>query len=124
MRSATLSRTSLRELSTQVTPTCSEVPRGTLSTTGGCRSSDDSGLAVITRDMRIRYRPVEKRPWVDARRPRVRLTGRKSQSTDDSLAILERHWERIEELLVERPAGPWMYLVTDRRLIDVKLGSR
>ena len=41
------------------------------------------------------------------------LTGRRSQSTDDSLSILDRRWEAIESVIVERPNGPWMYAVTD-----------
>lgn len=76
-------------------PRLPDVPRGSL---------DDSWLPVIgakqlidiTRDQRIRYRPAEKLMWV---RHAVRgfvLTGRKSQSTADSLSVLERHWERIE----------------------------
>ena len=45
-------------------------------------------LVVITRDKRIRYRPVERRMWVDHRVRGFVLTGTTSQSTEDSLTVL------------------------------------
>ncbi len=78
-------------------------------------------LVVITRDQRIRYRVVERRMWV---RHRVRgfvLTGRRSQSTADSLAILERQWTRIESIAESEPEGPWMYAVTGEGLREIEL---
>lgn len=97
-----------------------EVPRGTL--------DDDwlpvvgsKGLVVITRDRRIRYRPVERRMWVHHHVRGFVLTGRVSQSTADSMAILERHWARIKAMIAERPAGPWMIAVTAGRLREVTL---
>ncbi len=80
-------------------------------------------LVVITRDQRIRYRAAEKLMWV---RHGVRgfvLTGRKSQSTADSLFVLERHWTRIEAAVAGRTAGPWMYAVTDSGLREILLGE-
>lgn len=47
------------------------------------------------------------------------LTGRKSQSTADSLSVLERHWARIEAAVAGRTAGPWMYAVTDSGLREI-----
>jgi hypothetical protein len=97
-----------------------EVPRGAL---------DDEWLpviaarrlVVITRDQRIRYRPVEKRVWVEHRVRGFVLTGRKSQSTADSLSVLEQQWARIEAIVTNEPDGPWMYAVTsaDLRRIDL-----
>jgi len=52
-------------------------------------------LVVITRDQRIRYRTVEKRMWVLHRVRGFVLTGRRSQTTADSLAILEEHWAEL-----------------------------
>lgn len=88
-----------------------EVPRGSL---------DDEWLpvigkqrlVVITRDKRIRYRPGEKRLWVEHRVRGFVLTGRRSQSTADSLAVLDRHWPRIDALIDREPDGPWMQAVT------------
>lgn len=60
-------------------------------------------LVVITRDRRIRYRPVEKRRWVEHRVRGFVLTGRRSQSTAESLAVIERHWCPIERVVSDRP---------------------
>lgn len=82
----------------------------------------DRGLVVITRDQRIRYRPVEKQAWV---RHRVRgfvLTGRSSQSTADSKAILAMHWPTITALVLSELNGPWMRAVTAGGLRVIDLG--
>jgi hypothetical protein len=97
-----------------------EVPRG---------SFDDDwlpvigrrSLVVITRDKRIRYRPVEKRAWVQHRVRGFVLTGRTSQTTTNSFAVLARHWPHIERLTAERPQGSWMYAVTEGRLREIDL---
>lgn len=97
-----------------------EVPRQTL--------DDDwlpvvgrRGLVVITRDKRIRYRPAEKLAWVNHRVRGFVLTGTRSQSTVDSLAVLERHWARIADLSAERTRGPWMYAVTNDSVREIRL---
>lgn len=98
----------------------SEIPRGSL---------DDEWLpviaahqlVVITRDQRIRYRPAEKLLWV---RHGVRgfvLTGRKSQSTTDSLTVLEQHWTSIEAAIAAQSIGPWMHAVTASGLREIPL---
>lgn len=92
-------------------PDIPEVPR---------RSLDDEwlavvgarGLVVITRDKRIRYKPVERRIWVDYRVRGFVLTGTASQSTSDSLALLRHHWTEMAVIVEAEPLGPWMYAVT------------
>ena len=91
----------------------SEVPRGAL---------DDewlpvigiNRLVVITRDRKIRYRPAEKRAWVEHRVRGFVLTGKRSQTTADSRAILDRQWSTIESLVDGEPDGPWMRSVTEQ----------
>jgi hypothetical protein len=78
-------------------------------------------LVVITRDQRIRYRAVEKRMWMTLRVRGFVLTGRRSQSTSDSLAILTHHWHTIERLAAGRPDGPWMYAATQSGLRPIEL---
>lgn len=78
-------------------------------------------LVVITRDRRIRYRPVERRAWVEHRVRGFVLTGRRSQSTADSKAILDRHWHTIESLVEADPDGPWMQAVTSSGLRSIDL---
>lgn len=82
-----------------------QVPRGTV---------DDEWLpvigrlklVVITRDQRIRYRPAEKKAWIDYRVRGFVLTGKKSQTTADSKAIIHRHWTQIMEIVERNPDGP------------------
>jgi len=93
------------------------------------RSPDDEwlevvgteGLVVITRDQRIRYRPVEKRMWVEHRVRGFVLTGTASQSTADSLSLLEQRWARMATIVDAKPAGPWMYAVTQAGLRGILL---
>lgn len=101
-------------------PDLPSVPRGSL---------DDEwlpligqqGLVVITRDQRIRYRVVEKRMWLDHAVRGFVLTGRKSQSTAASLAVLAKRWTDITALIEARSDGPWMYGVTEERLRGIEL---
>lgn len=71
-------------------------------------------LVVVTRDRRIRGRPVQMAKWVDFKVRGFVLTGRKVQSTEGSLAVLERHWSNMRRLIYERPDGPWMCSVTTK----------
>lgn len=101
-------------------PDLPEVPRGTL--------DDDwlpivgrRALVVITRDKRIRYRKVEKDRWVAFGVRGFVLTGKRSQSTQDSLALLRRWWTAIETTADKRRIGPWMYSVTAERVRELEL---
>jgi len=98
-----------------------EVPRGSLDDKW-LPVAGTKRLVVITRDKRIRYRPAEKRLWVEHRVRGFVLTGRRSQSTGDSLAILERHWVRIDTLVDREADGPWMQAVTLAGISPIDLG--
>ncbi|HUP68856.1 MAG TPA: hypothetical protein VM142_03465 [Acidimicrobiales bacterium] len=50
------------------------------------------------------------------------LTGRTSQSTADSLALLQDQWVRMEGLVESERDGPWMYAVTQAGLRSIELG--
>lgn len=78
-------------------------------------------LVVITRDKKIRYRPVEKQAWVTHKVRGFVLTGRSSQATADSLAILETHWKAISTIVTENPQGPWMFGLTSAALRPIPL---
>ena len=78
-------------------------------------------LVVITRDKRIRYRPVEKQAWVTHRVRGFVLTGRGSQSTADSLAVVQTHWTSINEIVAANPHGPWMFAITTGALRPIPL---
>ena len=72
-----------------------------------------SGLIVITRDQRIRYRPVEKQLWVEHRVRGFVLTGRRSQSTVDSLEVIAEHWTAMGTRIEAQVDGPWMFAVSN-----------
>lgn len=103
-------------------PALPEVPR---------QSLDDEWLAVvgarqlvvITRDQRIRYRQIEKARWRESGVRGFVLTGRTSQSTTDSLELLERHWSQIEGIVQSRGDGPWMFAVTKSGLREISLSE-
>ncbi|MGD9996096.1 MAG: hypothetical protein AB7L17_08100 [Ilumatobacteraceae bacterium] len=78
-------------------------------------------LVVITRDKRIRYRPVERRAWLIHLVRGFVLTGTGSQSTAESVAILERHWPTIVAVVETNPQGPWMQAVTSGGLRPIEL---
>lgn len=104
-------------------PDLPEVPRGSLDDQW-LPVIGDNGLVVITRDRKIRYRPAEKLAWVDNRVRGFVLTGAKSQTTVDSKAILNRHWDRIEAVVEARPTGPWMQALTENGLREIDLSPK
>jgi hypothetical protein len=101
-------------------PDIPDVPRGALDDEW-LRVVASLRLVVITRDQRIRYRPVENLLWMEHRVRGFVLTGRASQSTADSLAILAQYWTSIEQVIDAGPDGPWMYAVTKSVLGAIEL---
>ena len=97
-----------------------EVPRQTLDEVW-LPLIGSSGLIVITRDQRIRYRPVEKQLWVAHRVRGFVLTGRRSQSTVDSLEVIAEHWAAMRKLIEAQAEGPWMFAVTSDGLRAIDL---
>lgn len=49
------------------------------------------------------------------------LTGTASQSTSDSLALLQRHWPEMTVIVGAEPVGPWMYAVTQAGVRQIRL---
>ncbi len=101
-------------------PQLPEVPRQT-SDDEWLRVIGERQLIVITRDQRIRYRPVEKSAWVTHHVRGFVLTGRGSQSTDQSLNVLIQHWSAIEAAIDAGPNGPWMQSVTANGVRTIEL---
>lgn len=82
-----------------------------------------NGLVVITRDQRIRYRPVERRMWVQHRVRGFVLTGTTSQSTADSFTLLDHRWTEVSSIVEARSEGPWMFSVTPHGLREIALAG-
>jgi len=101
-------------------PDLPEVPRQT---------PDDRWLAVVgtrnlvvfTHDQAIRYEPVETQAWIDNLVRGFVLTGRASQTPDDSLSVIQRYWPSIERLVADRSDGPWMYALTNDGVREISL---
>lgn len=79
------------------------------------------GLVVITRDKAIRRKPVELQLWVTYRLRGFVLTGRDSQSTNDSLSLIMKNQAGIDYWLDGRPSGPWMVAINSVGLREIEL---
>ena len=74
-----------------------------------------AGLIVLTRDQRIRRRPIELQTWRDGELRGFVLTAAGQLGTWDSVRHLARWWAEVEAIIEERPDGPWMYSVVSGR---------
>lgn len=74
------------------------------------------GLVVITRDTRIRYRPVERMEWVAAAVRGFVLTAAGNLRIAEQLELIESNLVSMEEIVRRHPDGPWMYAITRRGL--------
>ena len=83
------------------------VPRGTLDSVW-LPIVGALGLVIITRDNRIRYRPIEKAAWVDNGLRGFVLTSGGNLSTWDCFRILAHQWDHMEEFIHDNGPGPWM----------------
>ena len=101
-------------------PSIPSIPRGSLDE-DWLRLVGQMSLIVITRDRRIRYRPVEKQAWITHQVRGFVLTGTNSQSTDQSLALLRKHRAAMAATAARRPHGPWMFAVTEKGLREIAL---
>ena len=72
------------------------------------------GLVVITRDKKIRSRPVEAELVVAAGIRGFVLTSAGDLSTWDTLSLLVRQWDALGRYLTEHPSGPWLAAVTSQ----------
>lgn len=70
------------------------------------------GLVVITRDKKIRSRPVEVAMVIEAGVRGFVLTSAGDLSTWDTLTLLVRNWGALEQHLADHPSGPWLAGVT------------
>ncbi len=69
-------------------------------------------MIVLTRDARIRYRPVEKARWLEHGVRGFVLTAAGNMRIDDQLSLLGDHWPAMTRWIDHNPDGPWMLAVT------------
>lgn len=70
-----------------------------------------SGLVVLTRDKRIRSRPLERQALLDHGVRACFLTSSGSLNLFDQLRLWLRNWDDIEALVAGQPA-PWLASVS------------
>lgn len=97
-----------------------EVPRGTKDEEW-LEYVGTNGLIVITRDKRIRYRPVEKLRWIEHGVRGFCITSGGNLSTWDALTILVRKWDAIESTINDLGDGPWMAAVNNTGVRDLEI---
>jgi hypothetical protein len=78
-------------------------------------------LVVIARDRRIRTRPQELRELKDAGLRVFWIAGKKDLTTWEWLVRLVRHWETIEQIVEDRPRGPWFYAINETSVVEIDL---
>lgn len=70
-----------------------------------------AGLVVLSRDKRIRRRPLERQALLDHGVRAFFLTSGGNLGLFDQLRLWLRHWDSIEAVVADEP-GPWLASVT------------
>jgi hypothetical protein len=79
------------------------------------------GWVVFHRDRRIRTRPAELAIFRSEGLRAVWLAGKKDLSPYDQLALLQRHWQRLEREVQRLGPGPWALSLVSTGLRQVQL---
>lgn len=74
-----------------------------------------AGLVVLTRDKRIRTRPIEREALLDHGVRACFLTSGGNLDLFTQLRLWLRHWDDIDALVAAKP-GPWLASVTRTRV--------
>ena len=80
-----------------------------------------NGWVVFHRDRRIRTRPVELEIFRAEGLRAVWFAGKKDLSPYDQLALLQRHWKRLEREVQRLGPGPWALNLVSTGLRQVPL---
>lgn len=78
-------------------------------------------LVAIGRDKRIRTRLGERAVLHESGLRVFRIGGKQDLPTWEWLKRVVRHWEAMEQIVEERPIGPWFYLINAHGLAEVEL---
>jgi hypothetical protein len=80
-------------------------------------------LVLITRDKKIRTRPIERRRLVAAGVRGFVLTGAGDMSTAGMVDLVLKRWPAIEQFESDHPAGPWLASVTAHGVRQLQIGA-
>ncbi len=70
-------------------------------------------LVVISRDKRIRTKPAELAAFRAAGLRVFWIAGKKDLSNWENLKLMVKCWDRMDEIVRDRGAGPWFQAVSD-----------
>lgn len=70
-------------------------------------------LVVISRDKRIRTKPAELAAFRAAGLRVFWIAGKKDLSNWENLKLMVKWWDRMDEIVRDRGAGPWFQAVSD-----------
>lgn len=76
---------------------------------------------AIGRDRRIRTKPAELAQLKAAGLRYFWLGGKTDLATWHWLEWVVRHWDAMEEVIANEPAGPWFYVITKNGLRPMKV---
>jgi hypothetical protein len=99
-------------------PLMPEVPVGTLDP-DWIPAVAARGLAVISRDKRIRTKPAELELFRQHQLRAFWIAGKRDLDNWQTLGRLVRRWDDIEEALRERGPGPWFYAINESGLKEI-----
>lgn len=71
------------------------------------------GLVVISRDKRIRTKPAELAAFRAVGLRVFWIAGTKDLSNWESIKLVVKWWDRMEEIVRDRGAGPWFQAVSE-----------
>jgi len=101
-------------------PDLPEVPLGTLDLEWmplvGARQ-----LIVLTRERRIRTRPIELAAYHEYGIRSVRIGSKRDLSPQDQMDVMLRHEQRIEREAIKLGPGPWALLLTHEGVRPIRL---
>ena len=92
-------------------PDLPEIPRGTPDDVW-LQIVQARELIVITRDKRIRYRPVERLRWIEHGVRGFVLTRAGNLRISEQVALVDTHWNSMERYVAAHAHGPWMLSLT------------
>jgi len=77
------------------------------------------GLVVISRDRHIRTKPAELAALREHGLRAFWIAGKRDMSNWQNLVLLVKWWERLEDIVRDRPTGPWFYAISDGAIREI-----
>jgi PIN like domain len=75
------------------------------------------GLIVIARDKKLRTKPVEVRALWESGWRVFCIGGKKDLSTWEWLERIVKFWPKMEQIIEEHGAGPWIYMLNENAIV-------